>query len=127
MGLNEYQVETLIKNINIHCFKHGLKGEQFLDIVNNFCALLDNLEMSLDELPNHIIQQELDLEKVEGETKDAKVKQLQVLQHYKVNMNDLDEYRRNKPLVETIKSQQNKLEKAKIDRLFGKGTFKRAA
>ncbi len=27
-------------------------------------------------------------------------------------MNDLDEYRRNKPLVETIKSQQNKLEKA---------------
>jgi hypothetical protein len=28
-------------------------------------------------------------------------------------MNDLDEYRRNKPLVETIKSQQNKLEKAK--------------
>ena len=76
MGLNEYQVETLIKNINIHCFKHGLKGEQFLDIVNNFCALLDNLEMSLDELPNHIIQQELDLEKVERETKDAKVKQL---------------------------------------------------
>jgi hypothetical protein len=68
--------------------------------------------MPLDELPNHIIQQELELEKVERETKDAKVKQLQVLQHYKVNINDLDEYRRNKPLVETIKSQQNKLEKA---------------
>ena len=112
MGLNEYQVETLIENINIHCFKHGLKGEQFLDIVNNVCALLDNLEVPLDQLPNHIIQQELELEKVERETKDAKVKQLQVLQHYKVNMNDLDEYRRNKPLVETIKSQQNKLEKA---------------
>jgi hypothetical protein len=28
-------------------------------------------------------------------------------------MNDLEEYRRNEPLVETIKSQQNKLEKAK--------------
>jgi hypothetical protein len=28
-------------------------------------------------------------------------------------MNDLDEYRRNKPLVETVKSQQNKIEKAK--------------
>jgi hypothetical protein len=113
MGLNEDQVETLIENINIHCFKHGLTGEEFLNIVNNVCALLDNLEMPLDELPNHIIQQELELEKMERETKDAKVKQLQVLQHYKVNMNDLDEYRRNKPLVETIKSQQNKLENAK--------------
>jgi hypothetical protein len=57
------------------------------------------------------MQQEL--EKVERETKDAKLKQHQVLQRYDVNMNDLDEYRRNKPLVETIKSQQNKLEKAK--------------
>ena len=52
------------------------------------------------------------MEKVERETKDAKLKQLQVLQRYNVNMNDLDKYRRNKPLVETIKSQQNKLEKA---------------
>ena len=46
------------------------------------------------------------------ETEDAKLKQLQVLQRYNVTMNDLEEYRRNKPLVETIKSQQNKLEKA---------------
>jgi hypothetical protein len=49
-----------------------LTGEEFLDIVNNVCALLDNLEMPLDDLPNHIIQQELELEKVERETKDAK-------------------------------------------------------
>jgi hypothetical protein len=34
------------------------------------------------------------------------------LQRYNVNINELDEYRRNKPLVETIKSQKNKLEKA---------------
>lgn len=48
-----------------------------------------------------------------GETEDAKLKEHQVLQHYNVNMSDLEEYRRNIPLVETIKSQQNKLEKAK--------------
>ena len=80
MDLNEDQLETLIENINIHCFKHGLTGEEFLDIVNNVCSLLDNLEMQLDELPNHIMRQELELEKVERETKDAKVKQHEVLQ-----------------------------------------------
>jgi transcriptional regulator with XRE-family HTH domain len=111
MGLNEDQVETLIDNGNIHCFKRGLTDEKYFNIVDKVCALTDNLEMPLDELPNHIMQQEL--EKVERETKDAKLKQHQVLQRYDVNMNDLDEYRRNKPLVETIKSQQNKLERQK--------------
>jgi len=119
MGLNEDQVETLIDNGNIHCFKRGLTGEKYFNIVDKVCALRDNLEMPLDELPNHIMQQELELEKVEREIKDAKVKQHQVLQRYDVNMNDLDEYRRNKRLVETIKSQQNKLEKVErhIDNL----------
>jgi hypothetical protein len=64
------------------------------------------------QLPNHIIHQQLELEKVRGEIEDAKLKEHQVLQHYNVTMNDLEKYRRNKPLVETIKSQQNKLEKA---------------
>ena len=111
MGLNEDQVESFIENIIIYCFKHGLTGEEFLNIVNKACALSDNLGMPLDELPNYIIQEQLELEQVRRETEDAKLKQHQVLQHYNVNMNDLEEYRRNKPLVETIKSQQNKLEK----------------
>jgi hypothetical protein len=112
MGLNEDQVELFIENIIIYYFKHGLTGEEFLNIVNKVCPLSDNLEMPLDQLPNHIMQQQLELEQVRGEIKDAKLKQHQVLQHYNVTMNDLDEYRRNKPLVKTIKSQQNKLEKA---------------
>ena len=29
MDLNEDQLETIIENINIHCFKHGLTGEEF--------------------------------------------------------------------------------------------------
>jgi hypothetical protein len=68
--------------------------------------------MPLDQLPKHIILQQLELQKVEEETEDAKVKQREVLQHYDVNTNDLDEYRRNRPLVETIELQHNKIEKA---------------
>src|SRR5215218_5281459 len=92
MGLNEDQVETLIENINIHCFKHGLTGEEFLDIVNNVCSLLDNLEMPLDQLPNHIMQEQLELEQVRGEMEDVKLKEDKVLQHYNVTMNVLEEY-----------------------------------
>jgi transcriptional regulator with XRE-family HTH domain len=113
MGLNEDQIDSLIDNGNTHYFKRGLTADEYFNKVDKVCALSDNLEMALDELTNHIIQQQLELEKVEKETEDAKVKQLQVLQHYNVTMDVLDEYRRNKPLVETIELQQNKLEKAK--------------
>ena len=42
MSLNEDQIESLIENINIHCFKHGLRGEQFLNIVNNVSYLAED-------------------------------------------------------------------------------------
>jgi hypothetical protein len=112
MGLNEDQIDSLIDNGNTHCYKRGLTDEQYFNNVDKVCALSDNLEMPLDQLPDHIMQEQLELEKVRGETGDAKVKEHQVLQHYNVTMNDLEEYRRNEPLVETIKSQQDKLEKA---------------
>jgi hypothetical protein len=114
MGLNEDQIESFIENIIIYCFKHGLTAEEFLNIVNKVFALSENLGMPLDQLSNYIMQQQLELEQVREETKDVKLKEHQVLQHYNVTMNDLEKYRRNKPLVETIKLQQNKLEKAEI-------------
>jgi transcriptional regulator with XRE-family HTH domain len=107
MGLNEDQIESLIENINTYCFKHGLTIEEFVNIINKVSALSENLGMPVDQLPNHITQEELELEKLRGEIEDIKMKKLQVLQHYNVTMNDLEEYRRNKPLIDYVK----KLEK----------------
>jgi hypothetical protein len=67
MGLNEDQIESLIENINIHCFKRGLTGEEFINIINKTVVLSQKLRMPVDELPNHIIQLELELEQVERE------------------------------------------------------------
>jgi sugar-specific transcriptional regulator TrmB len=93
--------------------------EEFVNIINKIVALSQKLGMPVDQLLNHITQEELELEKLRGEIEGIKMKKLQVLQGYNVTMNDLEEYRRNEPLVETIKSQQNKLEKAErhIDNL----------
>ncbi|HZA64171.1 MAG TPA: hypothetical protein VE573_14950, partial [Nitrososphaeraceae archaeon] len=113
MGVSEDKIDSLIDNSNIHCFKRGLTADEYFNNVDKVCTLSENLEMPVDELPSYIIRQQLELEKVEKETEDAKVKQREVLQHYNVTMDVLDEYRRNKPLVETIELQQNKLEKAK--------------
>ena len=56
------------------------------------------------------------LEQVRRETEDAKLKQLQVLQRYNVTMNDLEEYRRNKPLIDYIKKLEEILEEVEKEK-----------
>jgi transcriptional regulator with XRE-family HTH domain len=53
---------------------------------------------------------------VRRETEDAKLKQLQVLQRYNVTMNDLEEYRRNKPLIDYIKKLEEILEEVEKEK-----------
>jgi transcriptional regulator with XRE-family HTH domain len=116
MDLSEDQVESLIEISNIHCFKRGLSAEEFVNIIDRISTLSKKLGMSVEQLPNHITQGKLELEKVKRETEDAKVKQLQVLQHYMVTMDDLEEYRRNKPLIDRIKQLEIQIENIKGER-----------
>jgi hypothetical protein len=53
---------------------------------------------------------------VKRETEDAKVKQLQVLQHYNTTMDNLEEYKSNKPLIDRIKELENQKENLKRER-----------
>jgi hypothetical protein len=112
MGVNEDQIDSLIDNANTHCFKRGLTGEKYFNNVDKACALSDNLGMPVDELPNYITQQELELEQVKGEIEDVKLKQRQVLQHHNVSMDELQEFIRNKPLIDHIKKLEKKLEES---------------
>jgi hypothetical protein len=57
-----------------------LPADEYFNNVDEVCALSDNLENPLDELPSNIIQQQLELQKVEKEIEDAKLKEGQVLQ-----------------------------------------------
>ena len=61
------------------------------------------LGMPVDQLPNYIIQKELELEELKGEIEDVKMKREIVLRNYDITMNDLEEHRRNKPLIDRIR------------------------
>ena len=111
MGLNEDQIESLIENINIHCFKRGLTGEEFINTINKTVVLSQKLRMPVDELPNHIIQLELELEQVEREIEDVNMKKDIVLQKYDITMGDIEEFKRDKPLIDRIKQLEMELER----------------
>jgi glutamate mutase epsilon subunit len=110
MGLNEDQIESLIEKINIHCFKHGLSADEFVNTINKVSASSENLGMPLDQLPNYIMQKELELVNLRDETEGVKLKQRQVLQHHYVTMDVLQEFIRDKPSIDHIKKLEKKLE-----------------
>jgi hypothetical protein len=116
MGINEDQIESLIENINIHCFNRGLTGEEFINIINKVVVFSQKHGMSVDEVPNHIIQQELELEQVQREIEDVIMKKNMVLRKYDIIMDDLEEFKRNKPLIDRIKQLEKELEREKKEK-----------
>jgi hypothetical protein len=79
MGLSEDHIESLIENSNIHYFRRGLTAQEFVNSASKAVTLSENLGMPVNELPNYIAQKELELDKLKGETVEAKIKQLEVL------------------------------------------------
>jgi hypothetical protein len=41
---------------DIHCFKHGLAAEEFINIINNVSALSKNLGMPVQQLHRYILK-----------------------------------------------------------------------
>ena len=109
-GLNEEQVESFVENIDIHCFKHGLKPEQFIDILNKVCTISDNLGIPVHEMPEYTRQEEERLKEIKQDINDLQLAKIKVLQDHNVTINTLREYDGNKPLVDNLVATQKELE-----------------
>jgi hypothetical protein len=109
MGLKEEKIEDFARQLDIHCFKRSLTPDKFMDLVANIFSLSDKLGIPVEELPEHISKS-----KELPDNIDLIRKQKEVMANYDITMADLEEFRRNRPLVETLKSKDMELEKSGI-------------
>ena len=108
--LNEEQIESLIENMDVHCFRRGVKPEEYINTINKVSVLSDNLGIPIDEIPEYIRQQEERLKEIRQEITDLQMSQMQVLQDHNVTANTLREYERNKPLADNLVATKKELE-----------------
>jgi hypothetical protein len=109
IGLNEDQLESFIVPLNVYCFKRGLTPDEFISALTEISFLSDNLSIPVDQLPGHITRGKKLLEKLNQEIED----QRRLLETYNVTKDDLDEFRRSKPLLGSLKAKDRDLEKQK--------------
>jgi hypothetical protein len=110
-GLNEEQIESFIENVDVHCFRSGLKPEEFVNTISKVSVLSDNLAISVDGLSEYMIQEQERLNKIRQEITYLQRAKMQVLQDHNVTINTLQEYERNKPVADYLAATKNELEK----------------
>jgi flagellar biosynthesis chaperone FliJ len=109
LGLTEETLESLIEHVNTYCFKRGIAEKEFLSKIDEICNMLDSLDFSLDDLPVYIVQKKTHLESLDKEISETQEKLRQIIDEYNTTKNDLEEYRRNRPLRESVNRLTNTL------------------
>jgi hypothetical protein len=110
VGLKEEEkIESLISVAEIHCFRRGLDLQEFFDIVEEVASYSDELGIPLEDLPGHIKQERKSLEKLNSQIKDARTNLSAVLQNNDVTLTDLENYRSEKPFMDTLVETQEEL------------------
>ena len=113
LGLTEENLELLIEQVNTHCFKRGMSEKEFVSKIDEICNMLDNVDLSLNDLPVYIVQKKIHLESLDKTILERQVQINQMIDEYGITKNDLEEYRRNRPLRESIeKLEDNVKDKA---------------
>ena len=84
-----------------------------MNLVANISSLSDSLGVPVEELPESIKSSKELLEDTNLTIKNRVFMLKRVNENYNVTMTDLEEYRRDRPLIETLKAKKLELEKAK--------------
>jgi hypothetical protein len=100
--LTEQQIESFIENIDIHSFRHGITFQEFTNALDKVCALSDEFRIQLDQLPQHITEQEKKLQMLRIEVRDIIQKKNKALQDCDLAERDLKEYDRIKTKITRI-------------------------
>ena len=109
-GLKEEEkIESLVTTAELHCFRRGLEMQEFFDIVEEVASYSNELGIPVEDLPSHIEQQKDTLEKLNSQIKDARTNLSAVLQNNNVTLGDLENYKNDKPVMDTLVETQEEL------------------
>jgi hypothetical protein len=112
----EHKIELLILNLAVFCFKHGFSIEEFIDVIENISSLEHKTKIPIDQLPNQLLQKQRHLESIEKEIQEIKFKKRLLLIDNNTTADTLEEYKRNRPLLEKYIKLKREFEEIKKER-----------
>ena len=102
-GITDDQIDSLIENVDEHCFKKKIKIEHFINLVQEVAETLLKYDCSINALPELIAEKQTELFELEQTISSLESSKLELLKENELTVKDINDYSRDKPLVETIK------------------------
>jgi transcriptional regulator len=102
-GITDDQIDSLIENVDEHCFKKKIRVEHFVNLVQEVAETLLKYDCSINELPELIAEKQTELFELEQTISSLESSKLELLRENELTVKDINDYSRDKPLVETIK------------------------
>jgi hypothetical protein len=109
----EQKIEILIVHLGVFCFKRGFSVDKLVDMIEKLSSLEDKAKIPIDHLPNQLLQQQRNLENIEKEIQEIKLKKQLLLNDHNTTIDILEEYTANRPLFEKYSDLKRKLEEEK--------------
>lgn len=102
-GITDDQIDSLIENVDEHCFKKEIRIEDFVNLVQEVAEYLLYYGCSIDALPKLLGQKRAELVVLQQTIGSLKSSKVELLRENELTEKEIKDYSRDKPLVETIK------------------------
>lgn len=107
--LTDDQIDSLIE----HCFKRWISVKQFVNLVQEVAETLLRFDCSINTLPELIAQKRGELVALQQEIVSLESYKLELLRENELTEKNINEYSRDKPLLETIKGLREQIKDLK--------------
>jgi hypothetical protein len=108
LELPEEKAEAFLEDINIHCFKQNINNKEFVSKIEEVSNLANNFSIPIFNIPAFINQKTKQLTDLNKEIEIKQRQSKQIIEEYDLTIEDLKDYRLNRPLIDRIQ----KLERA---------------
>jgi len=106
------KIEALMMGLEVFCFKQDFSIMEFVNLVHDLSWTAEILGVPLDKLPSYVKLLEGAVHRLTREIEQKK----SVFQDYGATINSLEEFRRNRPLLDKFQEVTEELEKVKQQR-----------
>jgi hypothetical protein len=111
MNTTEEEIEQFVENIDIHCFKKGVAIQEFIRTINEVSELSKNFGVPLGKLPEHLIELRAELSQLNAKIQAMKIQEREALKRSNLTLEIINDYQREKPIVDRLKATQIELRK----------------
>ncbi len=116
LGLGEEMVESLLEDIETHCFRYQMDETEFVSKIDEVSKLVDSLDIPIHEIPSYIDQRRKESENLDVEISNQHKKILKLMSECHTTKEDLEDFRSSRPLLDKIGKLEDEL-KAKDEEI----------